>query len=222
MLDGGTVSDVIFSNITIETSRRHWNWWGSAEAFKFVLKKRRPDSKLGAIRDVVVDNIIAHARGTSTITGHPDRAVQNVTISNLQMFMDAENTADKRASDAIRVERVDGLKMRNVSVKWSEDKVEPKWASAAVFRNVQGLELDNFSGRQGIKSSPIPALLFENVSTALLRDSRADAGCGTFLAIRGSGSGNIRLRNNDLESAARPIEFENETLEKAVVTAAGR
>ena len=222
VLDGGTVSDVIFSNITIETSRRHWNWWGSAEAFKFVLKKRRPDSKLGAIRDVVVDNIIAHARGTSTITGHPDRAVQNVTISNLQMFMDAENTADKRASDAIRVERVDGLKMRNVSVKWSEDKVEPKWASAAVFRNVQGLELDNFSGRQGIKSSPIPALLFENVSTALLRDSRADAGCGAFLGIRGSGSGNIRLRNNDLESAVRPIEFENETLKKAVVTAAGR
>jgi hypothetical protein len=216
--DGATVSDVVFSNITMDLSRRHWNWWGSAETFRFVLKKRRPDSRLGAIRDIVVDNVISHARGTSTIIGHPDRPIQNITISNLQMFVEAENAVDKRASDAMRIEGVVGCKLRNVSVKWAEDKVEPKWASAAVFRNVRGLELDNFSGRQGIKSSATPALLFENVTAALLRDSRADAGCGTFLSVRGSASKNIRLQNNDLEEARRPIEFENGAGKKAVVT----
>jgi hypothetical protein len=214
--DGATVSDIIFSNITMDLSRRHWNWWGSAETFKFVLKKRTPSSKLGVIRDIVIDDVISHARGTSTITGHPDRPIENITISNLQMFMDAENTADKRASDAIRMQAVDGGKLRNVSVNWAEDKVEPKWASAAVFRNVHGLELDNFTGRQGIKSSAAPALLFENVTAAVVRDSRATAGCGTFLAVRGSASKNIRLRNNDLEEASKPIEFENETLRKVV------
>jgi hypothetical protein len=216
--DGATVSDVVFSNITMDLSRRHWNWWGSAETFRFVLKKRRPDSRLGAIRDIVVDNVISHARGTSTIIGHLDRPIQNITISNLQMFVEAENAVDKRASDAMRIEGVDGCRLRNVSVKWAEDKVEPKWASAAVFRNVRGLELDNFSGRQGIKSSATPALLFENVTAALLRDSRADAGCGTFLSVRGSASKNIRLQNNDLEEARRPIEFENGAGKKAVVT----
>ena len=29
--DGGTVSDVRFSNVTFETNRRHWNWWGSVD-----------------------------------------------------------------------------------------------------------------------------------------------------------------------------------------------
>ncbi len=117
---------------------------------------------------------------------------------------------------------MDGGKLRNVSVNWAEDKVEPKWASAAVFRNVHGLELDNFTGRQGIKSSAAPALLFENVTAAVVRDSRAAAGCGTFLAVRGSASKNIRLRNNDLEEASRPIEFENETLRKVVEVGAAR
>jgi hypothetical protein len=107
--DGGTVSDVIFSNITVDTSRRVWNWWGSAETFKFVLKKRTPQSKLGAIRDIVVDNVISHARGTSTITGHAEAPLENITISNVQIFMQEENTPDKRATDAIIADGVNGL-----------------------------------------------------------------------------------------------------------------
>ncbi len=129
----------------------------------------------------MVDNIISHARGTSTITGHPDRPIENVTISNVQMFMQEEDYKDKRATDAIKAQGVDGLKLRNVSVKWAEDKTEPKWASAASFRDVSGLELDNFTGRQGLKDSPSPALVFENVKDAIVRESRADEGCGVFL-----------------------------------------
>lgn len=216
VLDGGNVSDILFTSITIETNRRHWNWWGSAEMFKFALGKRRPASKLGSIRNVVVDNVIAHVRGTSSITGHPERRIEGVTISNVQMFMLEENYQDKRASDAIRVEGVDGLRLRNVSVKWAEDKTEPKWAGAAVFRDVTGLELDNFTGRQGLKDGTTPALTFENVKDAVVRDSRADEGCGVFLLVRGNSSG-IRLRNNDFDNARKPVEFETPALRKAVV-----
>ena len=85
--DGGTVSDILFTNITMDSRRREWNWWGSAETFRFVLKRRSPASKLGAIRDVVIDNVLSHARGTSTITGLAERRLENITISNLQMFI---------------------------------------------------------------------------------------------------------------------------------------
>lgn len=216
VLDGGNISDIIFTNLTIETNRRHWNWWGSAELFKFALGKRRPNSKLGSIRNVVVDNVVAHVRGTSTITGHPERRIEGVTISNVQMFMLEENYKDKRARDAIRVEGVDGLRLRNVSVKWAEDKTEPKWAGAAVFRDVTGLELDNFTGRQGLKGGTAPALTFENVKDAVVRNSRADEGCGVFLLVRGNASG-IRLRNNDLDNARKPVEFESPALQKTVL-----
>ena len=92
----------------MDSRRREWNWWGDAETFKFVFKQRKPASRLGAIRDVVIDNVISHARGTSTMTGDAERPLENVTISNLQMVMAAENTPDKRATDAIQVAGVTG------------------------------------------------------------------------------------------------------------------
>lgn len=207
-LDGGNISDVVFSHITIETNRRHWNWWGSAEMFRFRLERRRATSKLGSIRDVVVDNVIAHVRGTSTITGRPDRRIENVTISNVHILMQQENYKDKRATDGIQVQNVNDLQLRNISVQWAEDQTEPKWASAAVFKDVSRLELDNFAGRQGLKGGASPALLFENVKDAIVRDSHADAGCGTFLLVRGADTASIRLRDNDLENARKSLDVE--------------
>src|SRR5690606_14303086 len=92
--DGGTVSDVIVSNLTIETNRRHWNWWGSSEMCKFVLKQRTPTSRIGQIRDITVDNIVARVRGTSTITGHADQPIENIRMSNVQILMLPEDAKD--------------------------------------------------------------------------------------------------------------------------------
>jgi hypothetical protein len=172
---------------------------------------------MGAIRNVVIDNVISHARGTSTITGHPERRIENVTISNLQMFMQEEDYVDKRATDAIRAQGVDGLKLRNVSVKWAEDKTEPKWASAASFRDASGLELDNFASRQGLRNSPHPTLVFDNVNGAIVRHSRADDGCGVFLALRGARTRDIKMRDNDLDAARKSVEFETPALKKVLV-----
>ena len=139
--DGAIVSDVIVSNLTIETSRRHWNWWGSAEMCKLVLKKRTPASRLGAIRDIVVDNVIAHPRGTSTIVGHADRPIENIRLSNIDITMLPENAADKRATHALYLEHVRGAHIRDLSVRWSEEAVEPKWQSALMLRRVSEFEV---------------------------------------------------------------------------------
>lgn len=87
---------------------------------------------------------------------------------------------------------------------------------AAVFRNVRDLAVDGFRGRQGLLNGPLPALLLENVADAVIRESRAKTGCGTFLKVAGSGSENIRLRNHDLEQARAAVAYENETLKKAI------
>lgn len=207
--DGATVSDVIFTNITMDSRRRHWNWWGSAETFKFILKKRNAQSKLGVIRDIVIDNVISHARGTSSITGHAERRLENITISNLQMFMEEENTPDKRATDAIRVDGVNGLKISNVSVQWAEDRTEEKWGSAMVLKEVTGLEVDNFTGRQGLRNGKAPVVVIENVIDGVLRNLRAAEGSGTFFEFRGARTRDLWLHTNDLRKAAQQAAFAN-------------
>ena len=78
--DGATVEDVLIANVTVDLRRRHWNWWGNAELLHFVLKKRTPESRLGAVRNVVVKDVVAHVQGTARIVGHAERPLEDVTL----------------------------------------------------------------------------------------------------------------------------------------------
>lgn len=214
--DGATVSNVIFSNLTIETSRRHWNWWGSAEMCKFVLKKRTDTSPLGRIRDIFIDNVMVKARGTTTITGHTAQPLENIRMTNVQLFMDVEDARDKRASDAIVLENVKGLELRSVSVAWNETAAEPAWQSAVALKNVSGFNIDNFSGRQGLLNKPLPALKFENCSEGVIQNSQATEGTATFIYISGAATKNISIVGNRTAKSKSDITFENESLKKSV------
>jgi hypothetical protein len=145
--DGATVSDVRFVNVTFETQRRHWNWWGSAEVMKFVLKKRTSQSRLGRIQDITVDGVQGAARGTSLVAGHAERRLENITIANLRVKMLAENLPDKRATHALVFQGIDGLTLRGVEVCWDRENPEPKWGSALVFRDISNLMLQDFRGQ---------------------------------------------------------------------------
>lgn len=162
--DGATVSDVRFVNVTFETNRRHWNWWGSAEVMKFILKKRTPQSRLGRIRDITIDGAQGTARGTSLIAGHAERKLENITIANLRVKMLAENLPDKRATDALVLQAIDGLTLRDVVVDWDREKPEPKWGSALVLRNISNLVMENFRGQAARLDGPLPAVVEENVT----------------------------------------------------------
>lgn len=214
--DGATVSNVIFSNLTIETSRRHWNWWGDSEMCKFVLKKRRDSSPLGKIRDIVIDNIIAYPMGTSTITGHPDQPLENIRMSNVQMHMTPENAKDKRSSHALKIEQVNELKIRELSVKWDAESPEEKWESALALINVRDFVIDSFSGRQGLKNGDAPAILMENVVEGVVRESHATAGTNTFIHLTGSASKEIIMRDNYLRKAKKEVTFGDKNASKAV------
>jgi len=183
--DGATVSDVVVSHLTIETSRRRWNWWGSAEMCKLVLKKRTPASRLGAIRDIALDTITAHPRGTSTITGHAERPIENLRLSNVDITMLPENAPDKRATHALQLEHVRDLRLRDLSVRWSEEAPEPKWASALALRHVSQFDVTGFSGRQGLRKAGHPAVLIEDCEDGLVRDARALDGAGRLVEVRG-------------------------------------
>jgi len=162
--DGATVSDVRFVDVTFEANRRHWNWWGSAEVMKFVLKKRTPESRLGHIRDITIDGVQGTARGTSFVAGHAERRLENITVANLRVKMLPENRPDKRATDALVFEGIDGLTLRGVEVDWDRENPEPKWESALVLRDVSNLLLQDFRGQAARPDGPLPAIRRERVT----------------------------------------------------------
>jgi len=200
--DGATVSDIIFRNLTVETGRRHWNWWGSAELCKFKLTKRSETSKLGKIKDVVIDTIISHVRGTSKITGHAEQPLENIRMNNAQIFMMPEDAIDKRSSNALEISDVKGLNIRDMAIKWDDENPETNWQSALVLKNVSDFEIRSFTGRQGLADGTSPAILLENISDGLIADSKADAGCKTFVQVSRAESKKVVLRNNMTSKSA--------------------
>lgn len=164
--DGATVTDVRYQNVTFETNRRHWNWWGSAEVFKFVLKKRTPESRLGRIENVVIDGARGTARGTSLISGHAERPLRNISIRGLDVKILPEERPDKRTTDAIAIERVEDLTIDHVSVDWDDRAPEPAWGSALTLRDIQGLAFREFRGRAGSRDSKVEAVRRERVAVA--------------------------------------------------------
>ena len=214
--DGAVVSDVIVSNLTVETSRRHWNWWGSAELCKLVLKKRTPASTLGAIRDITLTNVIAHVRGTSTIVGHPERPIENLRLSNVDLTMLPENAPDKRADDAMLIESARGVRVRDLSVRWGEGQTEPKWQSALVLRKVSDFDVDGFKGRQGLPSANAAPILVEDVERGVIRDSEATEGSRRLIHVGGAAARDVTVSGSRVPSGAVVATFERPDLGRSV------
>ncbi|MBC8152801.1 MAG: right-handed parallel beta-helix repeat-containing protein, partial [Bacteroidetes bacterium] len=135
--DGATVSDVVFSNLTIDLHRRHWNWWGSAEVFYFVLKKRSPTSRVGAIKNITIDHVIAHAQGTSRMISTVDQPLENIRIADVQVFMEPEATPDKRTTHAMRFAGINGLTLTNVSLMVGADLNTDNTALGSAKRSIE-------------------------------------------------------------------------------------
>lgn len=214
--DGATVSNVIFKNLTIETGRRHRNWWGSAELCKFVLSRRQESSRLGQIKDIVVDTVIAHIRGTSVLKGLPDQCLENIRFSNVQLYMLPEDAPDKRSSNAICFENIRGLKILDMSVVWDEKRPEPGWKSALFLRNINDFEIRSFAGRQGLKGSSDPAILLEGVQDGLITGSKAHKDCTVFIHLKGSENIDLTIGNNIVANAGKEITFETKESRKSV------
>ncbi len=214
--DGAVVSDVIFRGLTIEAGRRHWNWWGSAELCKFVLKKRSAASRLGAIRDVVIDDVIAHVRGSSTMAGHPDRPIENLRVSNVQLHVLPEDAQDKRATHAMAIEHARDLRVRDLSVRWSADPVEPKWQSALVLRHLSDFAVDGFAGRQGLAGTETPAILLDQAVRGAILNARGTEGCRRLIHVQGADTRDITVKDCRTPAGASVVTFENAAVRKTV------
>ena len=80
--------------------------------------------------------------------------LEDVSVSNLRVRMLPENEPDKRATHALVFERVKRLTLRNVEVEWDRENPEPRWESALVVRDVEGLALEGFQGEAGRNGVP--------------------------------------------------------------------
>jgi hypothetical protein len=210
VFDGGYVSDVVLSNLTIECRRHDWFWWGDGDPIHFNIKRRSevdgvshgPEPPAGSIRNVLIQNVVAHGQGTSMLHGHPDSWLDGVSLDNVKLFVsnDPESPLQKTV-DAVQVRWARNLRLTDVEVIWDKPS-SAKWQSALRVEDAQHLELVGFGAKPA--GSGAAAVAFTDVDGATIRDSNAATGTDLFLDIAGGKSRGIRLFCNDLSGAKVP------------------
>ncbi len=204
--DGATAENVIFSNITLQCDRKHFNWWGNGDPIWLVVRKRNPDSQIGKIKNVVFENIIAHGQGTSKIEGFPDRyAIQNISLRNVHIFMHPEDKPDKRATHALEAHDVKNLNLQNIQVSWDHENPEEKWADALHIYQARDILVDQLSGAPGGKSPDSRLITLENVLQAKIMNCETTMVQDHLIKINGAESDKIFLLNNNIFNRAESL-----------------
>ena len=212
--DGGYVSDVVISNLTIDCVRHEWFWWGDGEPFHFNIKKRsevhrnwkkEDDHPAGSIRNVLIQNVIAHGQGSSVCNGHPENWLDGITMENVKLFISHDPAAAyDKAVHALTFKQARNLKLRNIEVIWDKPEYN-QWKSALYLEDIRGLELEGFEGGPAKPSGEDAAVVLNQVEEAQIRQSKAVSGTSVFCEIRGERSRGISLVGNDFLRAKIPF-----------------
>jgi hypothetical protein len=210
---GGTVRDVVFSNITMDLHRFDWFWAGDGNAFNIEIHRtsewneeppKPGEPGPGLIKDVIFHDIIVHCQGTSAIEGHPERWLEGITFANIKFFISTDPKAPyDTATSAMIFRRAKNLKLQNIEVYWDKPTYD-KWQSALLVEDVDGLQLSGFSGNAAWPEKNIAAVELNHVKSANVDNSVAPEGTNVFLKIAGADSHDIHLFGNDFHFAKVP------------------
>jgi hypothetical protein len=151
VFDGGVVEDVVISNVTVETRRFDWFWWGDGDPLHFNIKrrsevdgvKRADEPPAGKIRNVIIQNVIAHGTGTSVISGHPSSWLEGVRVDNVKLFISSDPGAPyEHTATALVVRQARGLRMRDVEIGW-EKPYSSTWRNGLSLEQVRDAIFDH-------------------------------------------------------------------------------
>jgi hypothetical protein len=192
VFDGGVVEDVVISNVTIETRRFDWFWWGDGDPIHFNVKRRSEvdgtrrenEPPAGVIRNVSIQNVIAHGTGASVINGHPDSWLDGIRIEGVRLFVSHDPQAPyENTRAALKLQHARNLMLKDVEIRWEKPE-SPTWQTGLQVDDVTDLRLDGVD-------APLRMTL-NNAANVTLCHSRTPA-----LQISGAGSRRIRLLDTE-------------------------
>lgn len=206
VFDGGVVEDVVISNVSIETHRFEWFWWGDGDPIHFNIKrrsevdgtKRDNERPAGKIRNVAISNVIAHGTGTSAINGHPDSWLENIHLDNVRLFVAHDPAApyeNTRAAVALRQAR--GFSMKDTQIRWGQPQSET-WRSGLTAEDVEDLRLDTLDV-QAAPASTASVMEITNAEKVTLQSVRAET-----IHLAGNRTREVRLLQTDATVSADP------------------
>ena len=214
----GTIENLLFDNIVIQTQLSTGYWWGKGEPIHISALPRADGTSSGAVRNVRFSNILADSESGIVLYGTKEIVIRDVEFDRVKVKVRAgpltaslggnfdlrganqpELRIFKHDIPGIYCGYVDGLKIRNLEVEWG-DKLPEFFSQGIECENFQDLEVEGYHARQSQTDGKGSAISLSNGSGVVIRNSVAAEGTETFLTHTGI-TGGIILVNNDLSRA---------------------
>jgi polygalacturonase len=184
---GGVVENVRFDNwtmVNVGTGINITSYYlmeGETKASEETLSVRTPVFRNIAISHMTID----HARTAIDVEGLPEMPISDLRISDVIAS----------AEQGMSASYTRGLELHDV-------QLDATRGTAFWVRHSQELELDGVATH--LPSNQAPVVRLESCTNAIIRDSRAFAGTGTFLSVAPGGLKGVILEGNVLTEAQQP------------------
>jgi polygalacturonase len=179
-----------------------------------------PTPGLGSFRNVMISDI--QAVGTDgvgcSISGLPERAMENVTLSNIRIQFAGGGTQADAAREIPELpahypeykmfgvlpasgfycRHVKNLRLLNAQVTMTHEDSRP----ALVCDEVAGLRISDFDS-----PNSNPVIVLRDTRDAWLESSRAPEGNQVYLRLEGQRTENISIANNNLHASRKPVDL---------------
>jgi hypothetical protein len=219
----GSIEDVLFNNIVLQTRLHTGHWWGKGEPIHLsVLPERKSNTNLGRIRNVVFANILAESETGIVMWAQEPGRIEDVTFNQVHLRLHKSPLAESYGGNidlrpafdpqwavfrhdlaALFCHGVDGLSLNGIDVRWDTDM--PEYHEYALrCEQTNRIAIDGFYGRQSGSGEGHAAILLDAVRGIAIRNSQAAEGTTTFLRHRGVTEAGL-FGNNDLSKAVVPI-----------------
>ena len=213
--DEGSIENILFSNITIETRIHSGHWWGNGEPIHVSAIAQSEGIPAGTVSNIKFSNITATSETGIVIYGTTETHCFNISLENINLAIRKSNLEDTyggnfdlrptlRHEDALFSHDIpglyagytDGLTIEDLAITW-EDSLASYFTNGIYCENFSALEIDGFAGRQSHSGGTNAAISLKNGTDVTVRNFRAEKGCSRFLETNNL-KGKLVLTNNEL------------------------
>jgi hypothetical protein len=159
--DEGSISNVVFRDIKF-TSRYYSDpWWGRGEAISFTAIPRTNTTRLGTLRQVLVQNVTGRAENSIRVYGAAAGHVRDVRFENVTVTLDRwtkyrgglfDNRPTKvyepietHGNPGFSLRHADQVTLKDCTVRWGGTRPD-YFTGALEAEQVTGLRLTGFKG----------------------------------------------------------------------------
>jgi len=216
--DAADISNLLFTNIIIQTRLHSGHWWGNGEPVHVSAIPQNHDVPVGKISGIRFRNITARAETGVLIYAYEDGLVENIHIENTDLAISpGKNAAGYGGNIDLRpafspayaifkydlpgmlIKNIRHVEIENFDLTW-EGNIPGYHNHGIGIEGSSDVLIGEFSGREPHQGKENAAVSIIESNHIRIRNSFAKPGTGTFVLIKND-RGNHRIENNLTENA---------------------